>query len=685
MTSGTNGKTQPANLPSIPFDGQIFIDAFRVKWEFDGSLKCWRKTGSVPEIPTATELQPGLLSANFKQLLNAIADRGGHFNIIAQPPSINTTRRPIRVDTVRSTVKVESGSILAGQDQQYSATEFRGKILLFTNGVLKNETFLIFDNDANTITVDGDITQAKAGDSFQIFNAMDFNPSGAILGNIELVSESIDIDCVDGDGNPIVVCEGKTAVLKPPDGVTPSALNFEVSDKFKQEFCVEIPGCPGPAGDKGDPGVDGKPGTGDGPKGEKGDSGLDAEGDPKRFSGITVNDVDDVFDSAVVALELDATAGKLNVVKAKMRVPDDESVADQVITSPIERSITFTDNEFGFTLNQPLNDPIGTADVQLLSYPQGFSPLAQSGENKPDSTPVNSIALSRLINAIVNLYRDRLQEASDEFDKQIREVIDARDSEARSILATLAQQLAECEWAMPMEYCIGIVPDECNPELNREQNMNILSMPGIANVPTISGNTVPTFTNLGQINPILSTILGPNFDQAISKVLIPELEVPANAGFGGAASVFVRFPDSSGSITLPAGGYVIEYLSGAIRGGGEWIVGSDEENVGLEAIVTEEGGSSSTFKLPSLDSLGVTVDDFDKDAIEQAYKDTSALGKTIAVELTTTGTIKLRAGVGNAGGGLSSTANFGPGEGCIVVKVIKADQLTEFTDPAVGT
>ena len=42
-------------LPQQAFDSQIFIDAFRVRWEFDGSAKCWRKIGQEPDIPAATE------------------------------------------------------------------------------------------------------------------------------------------------------------------------------------------------------------------------------------------------------------------------------------------------------------------------------------------------------------------------------------------------------------------------------------------------------------------------------------------------------------------------------------------------------------------------------------------------------------------------------------------------------
>ena len=72
-------------FPQLPFDGQVFIDAFRMKWEFSKIAKCWQKKGSVPDIPAATELEPGLFTAQLKTLLDGVPKGGGHFGILTKP------------------------------------------------------------------------------------------------------------------------------------------------------------------------------------------------------------------------------------------------------------------------------------------------------------------------------------------------------------------------------------------------------------------------------------------------------------------------------------------------------------------------------------------------------------------------------------------------------------------------
>ena len=72
-------------LPQGEFDGQEFIDTFRIKWVFDASYKVWRRYGQVPEIPLASSTTTGLLSNEDKLLLDGIADKGGGFAILTKP------------------------------------------------------------------------------------------------------------------------------------------------------------------------------------------------------------------------------------------------------------------------------------------------------------------------------------------------------------------------------------------------------------------------------------------------------------------------------------------------------------------------------------------------------------------------------------------------------------------------
>ena len=74
-----------STIPVTPFDGQIFIDFHRVRWEFDAEANCWKRTGTEPDIPVATSEQSGLLSSRLKNLLNNVPEKGGGFGIVVDP------------------------------------------------------------------------------------------------------------------------------------------------------------------------------------------------------------------------------------------------------------------------------------------------------------------------------------------------------------------------------------------------------------------------------------------------------------------------------------------------------------------------------------------------------------------------------------------------------------------------
>ena len=50
-------------LPVQPFDGQEFIDSFRMKWVFNAEADCWHRIGTVLNLPVANVQHSGLLSA----------------------------------------------------------------------------------------------------------------------------------------------------------------------------------------------------------------------------------------------------------------------------------------------------------------------------------------------------------------------------------------------------------------------------------------------------------------------------------------------------------------------------------------------------------------------------------------------------------------------------------------------
>ena len=58
------------------------------------------------------------------------------------------------------------------------------------------------------------------------------NPDGLIYGDIELISDSLDIACKDIDGKPIT-----TGCYNCIDGQESAGLNFQLGENFLKGFC----------------------------------------------------------------------------------------------------------------------------------------------------------------------------------------------------------------------------------------------------------------------------------------------------------------------------------------------------------------------------------------------------------------------------------------------------------------
>lgn len=609
-------------LPELPFDGQQFIDAFRVRWVYDSSVNGWQRTGTVPDLPLATELQPGLMSAQLKTLLDGIPENGGHFGIIANPLlTLKPQKQNIIIsDKVRRIYQGESGTVITGvipNDRPYNSDQYAGKLLKFKTGKLTNKTYLIFTNDESHIYLEGDASVAAKDDSFDIISASEFNPSGVLYGDLTLVSESLDITCVDGKGNPFPSnCNLDTIQADDPDN--PPSLSFTLNDNFLNNLCVTIPGCQGPVGSQGEKGATGAPGTGDGPQGEQGDPGEDAPATANTFTGIKIVEVDDIYDTAIVAMELDATNNKLGIVKAKIRTPDSDTPANQVISTPVSRSIRFTNSDtFEYEiLMPPLGDPIGEADIDILKYPKRFKP---SGD---DETPVSRIKLSSLIDKIIEYYDDQLSEINDRYNLAIKSYIDGKDEAARTILANLADELARCEFELPIDFCLGINPNDCSPNKDNESS----------------------YAQAAFAYPLASSLFGVTEDK--TALDLGDYIITPTAT-NGLSDVFtsVKYPNSSSdvsTVTLPPGGYVIQWLSGTVKSSAtNYLVGPETAEQGLVAIYTD-GGPEITLPMPV---PTISYNDQEAASVEFAYQEAPVTEKVIAIEISDPGggTIKLKA------------------------------------------
>ena len=512
-------------LPIIPFDGQEFIDFFRVKWVYSSENKCWVRKGSVPDVPAASETQSGLLSAQLKQLIDGVPEAGGHFGIIANPllSVVPTSHKPILKGKVGATLINESGSqiTVSEADATIEVNKLAGKLLYFISGILKGRQYLIFTNSADIIFVQGvDAAQSSIGDRFEILEPYALNKDGIMLGNIKLSSDTLDISCVKGDGTPIEDenCTLDYIVADDPDN--PPGLDIKVSKNFLDAFCVQVPGVAGPRGDRGPQGQAGNDGTGDGPQGEAGDAGISVT-IASKFSGIKINDISDIYDTAIVALELDASNGKLHVVKAKIDTPSGDTAAQKLITTPLDRSIEFTDDKFAYKLIAPSNDPINDSDVDVAHYPQGF----QGEQSK--STQINITNLSKIVDDVINVFKNKLTKTEQQYNKQLKEYIQNKDKEARLILSKMADSVAQCEFSLPISFCLGLQPNMCAPLAPNE--------------------TVPF--------PLAESLFGPDFKNAIAQSIGPQKFLPEDQSRpgGGGGGGGGQGPQEPGKKTPPPG------------------------------------------------------------------------------------------------------------------------------------
>ncbi len=659
---------QKANLPISPFDGQIFIDFRGIRWMFSAKDSCWRNAGVASDIPNATVEQTGLLSPTMKRLVDTLPERAGGFGILTRPllSVVPLHRKPIYKGTVRSAQENASGSQIKIDASVLTVNSFAGKLIFFSSGVLKSKYYVVFTNGDDMIYAMGkEAANAKRGDKFEILEATALNEHGVIQGDIELVSETLEISCVNGKGDPIVTPDGCPAnKVFVDDPENPPGLDIKVSKKYLDQFCVTIPGCAGVVGDRGPQGKRGKDGTGDGPKGDRGEAGIDAPEVGHTFSGIKINDIDDVYDTAVVALEMDGNTGKLHVVKAKIKVPDDSRPAERVIATAVSRDLRFTDTDFAYDLMMPGSDPINVEDVEIMHYPQGFAPPTVDGQRSNRYEP-NVIKLSAFINALVVHYQDKLEAAGVKYDTDIKPFVEGKDSEARKILAELADDVAKCEWDMPIEFCLGISPENCKPIERTAQPFPLaeallgpeyegavaiplpeISVPVTPNDPDVPGDDIPPSTPTVPSTPSVpgtptihdTTIQYPGrplypedsttFDlndrparRARSQVITPGENQPA------------QVLDADGHSTIRPSAIVLVYSGGAGR------TDSSTWTAAVTAEYFDETGNSGSVQIKDADAA--VLHDFDESAFIAAQSSASELETAVAIELEAAGEVHL--------------------------------------------
>jgi hypothetical protein len=278
------------------------------------------------------------------------------------------------------------------------------------------------------------------------------NPDGVIFGDVDLISDSLDIKCVHADGKEIAnTC---LTVSFTETDTQPPGFDINLSDNLLNTLCVEVPGGPGQPGPRGDTGPDGADGTGDGPRGLKGLSGKNAT-EGYTFSGVRIVDLDTTTDVAVTKMELEPDSGKLFITKGHIKVPDnEEAAADKLTVQQINRGVRFLGNCFDYELTMlPCmpDEDYEELNPAIAYYPSHFD-IAKEGR----AYQLKKKRLSDLVDDMIDYYQTRLDKIADQYDKEIEELIKKTDKDARQVLDTLGDRLAECENITYLEYCIGI-------------------------------------------------------------------------------------------------------------------------------------------------------------------------------------------------------------------------------------
>lgn len=281
----------------------------------------------------------------------------------------------------------------------------------------------------------------------------DTNPDGVISGDIQLVSDSLDIRCVDVNDTTINYTPTDAGCPSVSETQAYPGLQFKLSENFLKSLLVNLPGNTGKKGKPGPKGADGKPGFAGGPPGLPGVAGISID-ELASLESIEFNDVDGVTDTAVVGMQLvDAGSGcKLVLDKSRLNIST-SAAADKIIATPVVRNLSFPASGDcptgmkGWSLGKGSDD--APVNLSLIKLPKG------AGEGGSAVGFNAGFTLNTFITQIVAEYDNILKRIDETFGKEAREFVLDVDSKARTILNNLAGELASCEFNLPAaEYCI---------------------------------------------------------------------------------------------------------------------------------------------------------------------------------------------------------------------------------------
>jgi hypothetical protein len=367
-------------LPVTPTDGQIFIDAERIKWIYNADNGVWDKAGTVETAPLANSIESGLMSSADKRLLDGVPIIGGGFGLIAD-----------------------------------------SKLVLHSNS----------------------------------------NPSGILQGNIKLVSDSLDIICVDSALDPIPSSQtSPPQVISDEGNESPGelpGLMFKPSEKFLKTLMVDRPGPDGQKGLKGDKGTQGRDGLSDGPVGKVGKDGVSIT-EKCELVDVTYEDVTGTTTVGVVDISVQDNCELVLIISP---IGIDGESPSKVIATPIDRSVVYEEDD-----DEEICDLARLDDWRIAGGPEEGEDAVQllrlaDGNHSSEVAFSGDMTLVNFVEDVVEHYKSKLISVNDDWGEELKEYIESVDDKARTIVSTLANQVSTCEFNLPaVEYCITI---ECPP------------------------------------------------------------------------------------------------------------------------------------------------------------------------------------------------------------------------------
>lgn len=282
------------------------------------------------------------------------------------------------------------------------------------------------------------------------------NPDGILQGDIKLISDSLNIECVNGDLDPLTCPPSTLGVCNEGDNVP--GLKFSIKEEFLKTFIVDHPGPTGRTGSEGPIGPRGKHGFGDGPQGDKGTKGLDSNFDCELV-GIEYEDLEGVTESPISLMRLEDDGGcKLIAYRVGLDLPNLVR-ADMVrFTQPISRvdlNIKYENDKSDLSAFKIIIPPnISSSNYNVIKLSESTTDDGVTNFNAV-------MSIREFIAQLAALYTEELNKVESQYAKQVKVYIESLDTKVKAAIASLADRLASCEFGLPVfDHCI--VVDNCN-------------------------------------------------------------------------------------------------------------------------------------------------------------------------------------------------------------------------------